>query len=109
MKVISKSEVDRLRGDVADAKQRLELAQEEYDNATAALAAAACPWVIGEEVMVVRYRARTRHKAIITIIRLPTYITEAKDYEVGVRLYKADNKLSKMIEYISPEDIHKID
>lgn len=108
MKNVSSAVVEKLRGEVAELKRELELAQEAYDEFAMELATAACPWEAGDVVMVVRYKARTRHKAVVVQIRPPTYLPFAKNYEVGVNLYKTNGKPSKMVEFIMPEDIYEL-
>lgn len=108
MKIVSNAVVDKLSREVANLKRELELAQEAYDEFATELAVAACPWEVGDTVIAIRYKARTRHKAVVVQVRPPTYLPAAKDYEVGVKIFKTNGKPSKMIEYIMPGDIHEL-
>lgn len=98
-----------LRRKVAEYKEAYDEAKEAYETATMRLALSACPWEIGDIVTIVRNKARSRHRAKIVQVRPPTYLKEAELYEVGVNIFKTNGSQSKMVEYILPEDIIRLE
>ena len=105
MRLVSNSEIQVLRRKVAEYKADYDAAKEQYENALMRLALVSCPWEIGDIVKVVRYKARSIHRAIVVQVRPPTYLKDAELYEVGVNIFKTNGSQSKMVEYIMPNDI----